>query len=608
MSKKLIALLMAAMMILSLAAACGKTEKPDDATQPDTTPDATPADPAGSEKMVHYTYLGGDHATLNFLDNVDSPSETPAQYCMAYLYRSYPDDSGKNYHYICDCAAELPIQIDDYTWQIKIREDAVFHNGEPLTANDWYYTFQKQLDPILAFRMSTFLADNAITIKNAEEYAMQGTSNTVAWEDVGIKLIDDYTLEITTVDANSQTEVAKHFENRNNTPVYQPLFEECLSEDGATTSYGADLDHWVGSGPYYFTTWDYDSLQIYTKNENYWIADLFHFDEINIRIVPEMNARVELWEQGLLDDLTPDAKTLDQYYDDPRMTAYGSTSVYHVDINCKNPNNPICDSDNYRKAIYHSLDRELMADSIFGHMYPSGVYVNTQAGLLSESGLTYRESEYGKAVTDMVASWSAEGHTTGYNPELAYDYFLKALEEKGLPSDTVVNVKLAIDESDHEWKAAGEFLMEEWPKIFHDQMNIEIVAYAGMSATAFKETGDDKWDLSPNDWSRGLSRTYPYTCFYYYLSTYSGSPNNYFNEDFEAQYAYCDSSEIKMGDYDTLLAETQKLEELYLEHVIQCPVVQCVNYQLFSDDIVLPVETYVPGFGWGTMYAYKTMD
>ena len=393
------------------------------------------------------------------------------------------------------------------------------------------------------------------------------------------------------------TDIKKHFDNRNLVPVHQGMWEECLSDDGLTTSYGSDLEHFVGCGPYTFETWEYDSIQIYKKNEAHWNADRYNFDTIEVRIVPEMNARVELFEQGEIFTLSPDANTIESYIDDPRMTSYGSTSVTHIDINCKNPNNPISGSVNYRKAIYHAIDRELAADSIFGHMEPAGVYVNTQAGMLSESALTYRESEYGQAVTDMVESWGPYG----YNPEMALDYLNKAITECGVTEDQLpIKVKYCIDEGDISWKALGEYMMEEWPVIFDGKMELEIIPYAGMSATDFKKTGDDKWDLSPNDWSRSMSRTYPHTCFYYYLESYSGRPNNYVVPEFDAQFEVCEAA--KMGDYETLLKETQKLEELYLEYVIHVPMCQSVNYELFADQIVLPVKTYIPGFGWGGIF------
>ena len=53
------------------------------------------------------------------------------------------------------------------------------------------------------------------------------------------------------------------------------------------------------------------------------------------------------------------------------------------------------------------------------------------------------------------------------------------------------------------------------------------------------------------------------------------------------------------SDYGRLLDETKKLEEIYLEKVIHIPVVQETYYEMFADRLSIPVETYLPGFGWG---------
>lgn len=543
---------------------------------------------------VYRTYMTSDSPVLNPHDSVEASLEKPITYCMSGLYRTVPDDNGRGYHYLGDLASELPIQIDEHTWQIKLRPEACWANGDPINADTLIYSYKMLLDPILANKMADFLSDNAITIVNAKDYSLQGTANTIAWEDVGIKKIDDYTIEIQTEGTNTQTDVCNHFNSRATVPVYEPLYEAGMNADRTNTTYGTSLDTWMSNGPYSLDTWTYDSIQVYKKNPNHWLSDLFHYDTVEARVIPEMNARVELWEQGLLDDLTPDANTIETYIDDPRMVEYPSLAVYHIDVNCQNPENPICSSVNYRKALYHALNREVIARDLFGYKEPTGTYVNGQAGLLSASGLTYRESEYGKAVTEMVESWGPYG----YNPDMARDYLAKAYAECGVSDDTVITLTMAFNESDKAWKATAEYLMEEFPKIFDGKVQIKAVTYAGMSTGDYKQT-TNVWDLSPNDWSRSASRTYPYTCFYYYLSTYASHPNNYFDEAFEAQYAVCES--VK-DNYDEMLKETAKLEEIYLEKVIHIPVVQEVNYQMFSDRLVLPVDTYVPGLGWGTPY------
>ncbi len=603
-TNRIIALALVALLTAAVFAGCTSgqtgtqtaTEAPSTETQAPATTGEEPVASAEPEEKVYRTYMSDDCPTLNAHDSVETQLQTPYNYCSSPLFRAIPAEDGINYTFVGDLAAELPIQIDDYNWQIKIRPEACWQNGDPINADTFMYSFKMQLDPILANKMADFLADYSITIVNAKEYALQGDTNTVAWEDVGIKKIDDYTIQITTVDANSMKDVCNHFTDRSCFPVYEPLYEAGMNADRTETTYGTTLDQWMGCGPYSFDTWEYGSIQVYVKNPNHWLSDLFHYDRVEVRVIPEMNARVELWEQGMLDDLTPDANTIETYIDDPRMVNYPSTTVFHIDINCKNPSNPISGSIAYRKALYHAMNREVIANDLFGYMKPSGTYVNDMAGFYSPTGVTYRESPQGKAVTDMVNSWGPYG----YNPELALDYFNQACEECGVADDQVITIIFVVEDTSTAWRATAEYLKEEFPKIFNGRLEIEIVTFAGMSTTAFKQTGDDKWDLSPNDWSRGASRTYPYTCFYYYLSSYDGGPNNFHDDEFDAQYAVCDA--VDKTDYETMLNETQKLEEIYLEKVIQIPICQEVTYQMFSDRLELPVSTYIPGFGWGTIY------
>jgi oligopeptide transport system substrate-binding protein len=576
---KTIALLMATLMVMTVLSACGQPAQPE------------------KEEKVFRTYITVECPILNGHDSVESVLQTPHDYCSSPLYRVYPDEDGQGYHYIADLADGMPVKVDDLNWQIKIRKEAKWQNGEPINADTIVYSWKMLLDPILANQMADFLSTGSISIVNAKAYQLQGTDNTVKWEDVGIKKVDDYTIQITTEYANTEEEVCGQFVDRSTFPVYQPYYDKGMNDTKTQTTYGTTLDEWMGCGPYFFKTWEFGNLHVYEKNPDHWLADLFKYDKVEVYVVPDMNARVQLWESGKLDYFVPDATTIDKYINDPRMVSYDSLSVDHIDINCKNPANPISGLIEYRKAIYHAIDRETLGRDIYGYMKPSGTYVNGQAGILSPEGLLYRESEYGKRVTDLVNSWGPHG----YNPEMALDYMNQAFTKAGLSDTDVVTLQWIYEASETEAKAAGEFLQEQFGTIFEGMVKLEVVSTAGMSATQWKKTGDDKWDLSPNLWTRSLSRKFPYMGFYYYLSTYGTAPNNYFDAEFDAQYAVCDDPAIK-GDYEKILEETEKLERIYLDKVIHVPTVQRVVYEMFSERVKLPVQRYVPGLGWGTIY------
>ena len=610
MSKKLIALVVCAVMLLSLATACGSnnanTNQPNSSnSEPNNSQNETPTDPnAGNEDYkIFYTYLSTDVDTLNGMGTVQEANATPLSWCNSYLWRAVPNDDGMGYHYIPDLAADMPKQIDELTWEFTIRDGAKWHNGDPITADTFMFTFKAVLDPKMANPMATFLADDSITIKNAYDYMLQGTEGYPAsmdWEEVGIKQIDDMTIQITTATPVNEKDVCTHFTLRSNLPVHPETFTAGLTDGGSRTLYGTDLDHWMGCGPYFFDSWTRDSVQVYKKNPDHWLADYFNYDEVQVRIVPEMNARVQLFESGQLDSLSPDASTIETYIDDPRMVSYPSIMVYDFDVNVKNPSNPVSGSINFGRAMYHAMNREVIARDIFGHMEPTGTYINGMAGALSQSGLTYRESKYGKEVWDMIEGWSAEGEVCGYNPELAYEYLLKAFEERNLPADTVITVKVLNTGGSSEGSRCCELFMEEWPEIFHGQVQVEPYTVADGLSLDIMETEPENWDIVLMDWGRSLSRTLPYQVYYYHTKDYTGRPTFTYTDRFEAQFAACEA--VKSGDYETILQETQKLEIIALEDVISIPVVQAVNYEMFSDRLELPMKQYVPGFGWGSMF------
>ena len=610
MSKKLIALVVCAVMLLSLATACGSnnanTNQPNSSnSEPNNSQNETPTDPnAGNEDYkIFYTYLSTDVDTMNGMGTVQEANDTPLSWCNSYLWRAVPNDDGMGYHYIPDLAADMPKQIDELTWEFTIRDGAKWHNGDPITADTFMFTFKAVLDPKMSNPMAIFLADESITIKNAYDYMLQGTEGhpaTMDWEEVGIKQIDDMTIQITTATPVNEKDVCTHFTLRSNLPVHPETFTAGLTDGGARTLYGTDLDHWVGCGPYFFDSWTRDSVQVYKKNPDHWLADYFNYDEVQVRIVPEMNARVQLFESGQLDSLSPDASTIETYIDDPRMVSYPSIMVYDFDVNVKNTANPVSGSINFGRAMYHAMNREVIARDIFGHMEPTGTYINGMAGALSESGLTYRESKYGKEVWDMIEGWSAEGEVCGYNPELAYEYLLKAFEERNLPADTVITVKVLNTGGSSEGSRCCELFMEEWPEIFHGQVQVEPYTVAEGLSLDIMETEPENWDIVLMDWGRSLSRTLPYQVYYYHTKDYTGRPTFTYTDRFEAQFAACEA--VKSGDYETILQETQKLEIIALEDVISIPVVQAVNYEMFSDRLELPMKQYVPGFGWGSMF------
>ena len=631
---RLVALLLAMIMALSLFAACGNDAPPaeENPTAPaPTTPGATtpaPTEPAKAEK-IYRTYMDEDAAMLNAHDDVKTAPGENLFWTGAKLWRDVPNPDGLTHQHIGDLATDRPVLVETtpdfaYTkyvtetqadgtsiyvpteatgtktvWEWTIRDDATWVNGEKITAEDVMYSYKMLLDPVMLNKMANLLYDQAsVKLLNGQAYYL----GQCEWEDVGLKVLEDgKTMQFTGIGSCDVETFCTQWDQRTSYIVYKDYYEAGMNDAHDATTYGENMDTYMGCGPYFLTDWAQGNKYIFTKNPDHWLADRFNYDVVELYIVSEQNAAVQMFEAGKLDQLSPDANTIENYLEDARLVAYSSNKMYHIDVNdgSRPTKNPVADTNAWRWAVYHSLDRETIAKRFFGNMEPAGWFISKQAGILSPTAQTFRDSEYGDKIEQMVADFSAEGHTTGYNPDLAYDYLMKAYAEKNLPEDTVIEVGFLYSSGDGggAWEPAGQWLVEQYNEIFKGKVKLYLTVYPGeMSTPTAKDTYE--WDLNNNSWSRNASRNYPHQAFYYFRSAYATHPNVYTSARFDEQFDVCES--MKDGDYDELLKATYDLEMIYLEDMVNVPVVQSVNYTLFSERLQVPMQTYIPGFGWGT--------
>ena len=136
--------------------------------------------------------------SLNPLTYTQSYASTQIKRSSMTLYGYFPSADYTACEIAGELAAEEPIQMDEEgkVWHIKIRENAKWENGDAIDVDDVIYSFKMCLDPIMVNSRASQLASDYITITKASDYSHQGNAGTVAWEDVGIKKADDYTLEL----------------------------------------------------------------------------------------------------------------------------------------------------------------------------------------------------------------------------------------------------------------------------------------------------------------------------------------------------------------------------------------------------------------------------
>ena len=252
---RLTALLMAAVMVLGSLTGCGGGEEP-----------ATTAD-GETEQVLNLT--GSTPASgLNPLLNTTGPDNDIHNMICDTLVK-YRAEEGNTTSIVPGSAESWDISEDGMTYTFHIRENAKWSDGVQLTAKDYEYTLKMMADPKVG-ATNAWLYDGVIVNFGESLY-----DNGKTPEDIGVKAIDDYTLEIQLVHP------ASYFLQLLNAlyPVRQDKYEEWGD------SYGSSVEKLLCSGPFQIETWNQTTEMIFVKNPNYWNAENVKLDKINSRVI-----------------------------------------------------------------------------------------------------------------------------------------------------------------------------------------------------------------------------------------------------------------------------------------------------------------------------------
>ncbi|MBR6503330.1 MAG: hypothetical protein IKT42_07835 [Clostridia bacterium] len=143
---------------------------------------------------------------------------------------------------------------DNLTYTFKLREDAVWSNGDKVTAHDFEYAFKRAVNP----KNEAPFASRLFSILNAEAIA----SGSADISTLGAKAENDTTFKITL--CREDTNFLKTLTTSVCMPCNEKFFEESIGK------YGLDVECIVSNGSYCLTKWNKEDfgIRIY-KNEEY---------------------------------------------------------------------------------------------------------------------------------------------------------------------------------------------------------------------------------------------------------------------------------------------------------------------------------------------------
>ena len=415
---KLLSLLLAGAMTAGLFAGCGGDGETEVATADDNTVSTAEDTTSGNTDTADAGEQQINLRAVSFGNNYDV-QDMGWRWMMAECYeglmRAVAGPDGEEFVYAG--AESMDVSDDGLVYTFHLRQDAKWSDGEPVTAQDYEYGWKRLLDPANGYDYASFI----FNVVGAEEYYNgQGSI-----DDVGIKVLDDYTFEVTLKQADP-TFQAKLVA----TPLY-PTRQDIA--EAAGDNWGKDWKLCVYNGPYCMTDLVEDNSMTWTKNENYWDADEVKLDQINWYCVPEDVTAATMFDNGQLDVLDASGDYIAKY--DAEVEAGNiqslSTEYPTTAMICYDHQNGglsgLMQNVKVRKAISYSINREEMVSAVYGRY--------TAAYGLVSPAITMDGETYRSQVEEPI---KAEYEEYAGNPEKLQALFQEGLDELGVttaPSD-----------------------------------------------------------------------------------------------------------------------------------------------------------------------------
>lgn len=280
--KKLLTVFLVSILCLSTLVACGNDkDKPSNSDKGN----------SGSKVEQTFKFSSNSDATgLNPMINTTGPDNGVYDLIYETLISEVTDENSNAV--IRPAAAEKwDISDDGTVYTFHIREDAVWSDGEPVTADDFVFTFRTMATPEVGSTNAWLFED---VILNYTE-ALYNDGKTAEYdkkpEDIGVKAIDDKTVEFTL------TKPYSYFLDllTGAKPVRQDKYEEYGNE------YGSSVDKIVMNGPFVVDSWDQNVQMTFLKNNEYWNAKNVKLEKIERKLIQDAATAAQALMNGDID-------------------------------------------------------------------------------------------------------------------------------------------------------------------------------------------------------------------------------------------------------------------------------------------------------------------
>ncbi len=323
-----ITLLLAGLSVLFIAAGCAKRE--------------TPVEAGNRDQILHLGNLSEPKdLDPHIVTGVSAYNIVSA--LLEGLTAEEPGESG--------VAESWTVSDDGLVYTFHLRENAKWSNGDPVTADDFVFSYQRILSPALGSPYAYMLH----VLKNARAF---NTNQLPDFGKVGVKAIDFQTLELT---LESPT---PSFLSQLNHWSWFPVHPSTILKHGAIDEMGTKWtapENYIGNGPFKLKSWKQNSSIVVEKNSNYWDHATVRLNEIHFHPIGDHKIEERSFRAGQLHVTGTVPLERVRFYKENhpellRLDPYLRSYYYLLNVN-KPPLNDL----RVRKALALSIDREKIA-------------------------------------------------------------------------------------------------------------------------------------------------------------------------------------------------------------------------------------------------------
>ena len=536
--KKLFSLILAALMVSSLAACSGSTESTETTTTTTetTTETTTTTEQTTTEAGPQYynTYMSADPTSMDISRVSDSYSSGIINNVMEGLITMGEEDG--NYVILPGDAQTWDSNEDGTVWTFHLGNNK-WSDGQEVTAQDYVYSLQRSANPETGCPNEYFL----LPVAGYDE-----VRDGADLETLGVKALDEKTLEITL-----SYPVPSFLEMCAGT-IYYPQRQDIVEAYGE--QYGSEADKCVFNGAYVMESWTHNSSIVLKKNENYWNAENVQIETVNVNILQDSTTSYTMYEAGELDYVGTSTSEWVQKFLAREDTEYVQTYSASVNYAFYNAQDALFSNANIRRAFNMAVDRDDLNEVCFGGRS------NAATGWVT-SAMAVGSTSYREYAGDMIQAMYDDAAA---NNMTAKDYLLKGMEELGLGSDpSTLDITFSLAGTDEWFRTYGEYLQQ----IYNAELGINLKIDFNEWGIFYDNVQNGNYQIGYMGW--GAYYNDPYDVLSLFMSSNDAIETGWANEEFDALVLEAQS---EMDEAKRLELYKQAEEILLLEEYVVNPI------------------------------------